>query len=77
MAFHIFNEVPKTTQWKTWTMITNAQFSSTFTNSYYIQLQSLLTTYGVELKREKSIEQSQSLFMPGKNTKSKQLNGES
>ena len=77
MAFHLFNGLPKTAEWKTWTMITKAQFSSTVTNSDYIKHQSLLTAYEVELKREKSIEPSQASFVSGKNTKWKRPNGES
>jgi len=77
MAFHLFNGLPKTAEWKTWTMIMKAQFSSTVRNSDYIKLESLLTAYEVELKREKSTEPSQALFLSGKNTKWKQPNGES
>jgi len=77
MAFHLFNGLPKTAKWTTCTRITKAQFSSTVTNSDYIKLQSLLTAYEVELKRAKSIEPSQGLFVSGTNTKWKRPNGES
>jgi len=55
MAFYFFNGLPKTAKWKTWTMITKGQFSSTVTNSTYIKLQLLLTIYEVEVMREKLI----------------------
>ena len=50
-------------------MITKAKFSSTVPNSDNIKLQSILTTYEVEHKREKSIKLSQDLFVSGKNMK--------
>lgn len=74
MAFHLFNGLPKTDEWKTWTMITKAQFSTAVTNSDYVKLQALLTAYEVELKREKSIEPGQALFASGKSTKWKRPN---
>jgi len=69
IAFHLCNGVPKSAEWKTWTMITKAKFSSTVPNSDNIKLQSILTTYEVEHKREKSIKLSQDLFVSGKNMK--------
>jgi len=77
MTFHLFNGQPKTAEWKTWMMITKAQFSSTVTNSDYIKPQLLLTAHEVELKREKSIEVSQALFVSGKKMKWMRPNGES
>jgi len=77
MVFHIFNGLPKTTEWKPWAMVTKPKFSRTVTNSDYIKPQLLLNSYEAELKREKSIKPSQALFPPSKNAKWKRHNRDS
>ena len=58
-------------------MVTKAQFSTPVTNSDYIKHQLLLKAFEVQLKREKSIEPDEALFVTCKNAKWKLHNGDS
>jgi len=69
MVFHIFNGIPKTTEWKTWWMVTKPQYSTTVTNSDNMKHQLLVPGFEAEVKRAKSIEPGQALFAPSKNEK--------
>ena len=61
MIFNLFEGLPKTPQWRTWILVTKTVLSSQRTIIGYTELKAKLTTYKVELQRERDIELRQAL----------------
>ena len=62
MIIHLFEGLSKTPEWKTWIMVTKSVLSSQTTIIGYTKLNAKLTTYEVELRRERDIEPGQALY---------------
>jgi len=62
LIFHVFEGLPKTWEWKTWTMITKGALPSLTTITSYNKLKLKLTAEEVELRRDRDIEPGHGLF---------------
>ena len=74
LIFHLFAGLPKTTEWRTWILVTKASLTSQNTSTGWEEAKTFLTAYEAELQRSKSIHTEQALFTDSRRNNRKPFN---
>ena len=77
LILHLFADLPKTPEWRTWILVTKASLTFQNTAAGWEEAKTFLTAYEAELSRDKSVHTKQALFTDSKRNNRKPFNNKS